>query len=565
MKKINTKAVKQRIVNQADYAGLIETGIHPVMARLYASRNIQSDTLLPDIGILPAKGTLEGCLDAGKMLADAVIGNQVICILLDFDADGLTSGSIMIRALRTLGAKVIYIVPDRIKEGYGLTPLLARRAKEMGAELLVTVDNGISAFSGALEAKKLNLNLLVTDHHISAEGGSLPIADIIVNPNIKGSKFKTRALAGVGVAFYVLGALREELNFRKYPKTFNMAQMLDLVALGTVGDMVPLSPENRAIVNMGINRMRAGQSVAGIKALLSVSGKNPIKTNAATLGFFLAPKCNSVGRLEKADIVVEMMTTDDIGVALGIASQLDGINKERRSIQSDMTDVALEIVSNLDITDKHSIVAFNELFHEGVCGLTANFLKDKYNLPSCALTLAENGNIKGSFRSIPGVHIRDVLDLVDKRKPGLMQGFGGHAAAAGGQLRAYGLDEFIILFEQAVCDLALPEAFNPNVLTDGELGHGEISYELVNAINAENWGQGFPVPLFEGSFRVVSQRVLKDAHTKLKLQKGLEEFDAILFNHNEPLPETINVLYKIDINEYQGVSTVQLMIEAINE
>ena len=539
--------------------------MHPVMARLYASRNIQADSLLPDIGILPAKGTLEGCLDAGKMLADAVMGNQVICILLDFDADGLSSGSIMIRALRTLGAKVIYIVPDRIKEGYGLTPLLARRAKEMCAELLVTVDNGISSFSGALEAKKLNLNLLVTDHHISAEGGSLPIADIIVNPNIKGSRFKTRTLAGVGVAFYVLGALREELNFRKYPKTFNMAQLLDLVSLGTIGDMVPLSVENRAIVNMGINRMRAGQSVAGIKALLSVSGKNPIKANAETIGFTLAPKCNSAGRLEKADIVVEMMITDDIGVALGIASQLDGINKERRSIQSEMTDVALEMVGSIDVTDQHSIVAFNELFHEGVCGLTANFLKDKYNLPSCALTLAENGNIKGSFRSIPGVHIRDILDLVDKRKPGLLQGFGGHAMAAGGQMRPDGLDEFTKLFDHAVRELALPEAFNPYVLTDGELGHGEISYELVNAINAENWGQTFPTPLFEGTFRVLKQKILKDAHTKLTLQKGMEQFEAILFNHNEPLPETINALYKISINEYQGASTVQLMIEAISK
>jgi single-stranded-DNA-specific exonuclease len=565
MNKINKKEVRRRVVNQADYAGLVETGVSPVMARLYASRNIQADSLLPDIGALPPKDTLEGCLDAGKMLADAVMANKVICILLDWDADGLSSGSIMIRALRSLGANVIYIIPSRLLEGYGLSPLLARRAKEMGAELLVTVDNGISAFAGVLEANRLSLPLIITDHHLVSNDGSLPKADIIVNPQIKSNKFIAKELAGCGVAFYVLGALREELKFRGFPKTFNMSQMLDLVSLGTVGDMMPLTKVNRAIVNMGINRIRAGQSVAGIKALLSVAGKNPIKTNTETIGFQLTNRINAVGRLETADIVVEMMTTDDIGVALSIASQLDCINKERRLIQSEMSAAALEMVENLDITGRHSLVVFDKNFHEGVVGLTSNFLKDRYNLPSCALTLAENGNIKGSFRSIPGVHVRDVLDLVDKRRPGLMCGFGGHSAAAGGSIRADGLDEFIQLFDQAVKDLASPEAFNPYILTDGELGHGEISYELVNAINAENWGQAFPTPLFEGTFRVISQKIVGGTHTKLKLQKGMEQFDAILFSHDEPLPETIHALYKIGINEYQGVSTVQLMIEAINE
>ena len=564
MNKLNTKAIKRRDINQADYEGLVNTGTHPVMARLYASRNIQSDSLLPDIGSLPAKNTLEGCIEAGKMLAEAVISNKMCIIIGDFDADGVTSTSICMRALRALGARVGYIIPDRAKEGYGINPSLARRAKEMGAEILITVDNGVSGFAGVVEAKKLGLTVLITDHHLASSDGKLPAADIIVNPNIQGSKFQTRALAGVGVAFYVLGALREELKARKFELTFNMSQLLDIVAIGTVADMVPMDFCNRALVNMGINRMRAGQGVVGTKALLSVIGRNPIKTNSETIGYYLASRINAAGRLETANIGIEMMITDDIGKALQIASQLDSINKERRNIQSEATDIALDMIDNLDISERKSLVVFDPTFHEGIVGLISSKMKEKYNLPSAAFTLAEDGNIKGSLRSIEGVHIRDVLDLVSKRCPGLLLAFGGHQAAAGGRLRSDGLDEFTKLFEQAVADLASPEAFNPYILTDGELGSGEITFDLVNAINAENWGQTFPTPLFEGTFRVVRQKIVGNAHTKMSLQKGNEQFEAILFGHDEPLPETIHALYKIGINEYQGASTVQLMIESIS-
>lgn len=565
MNKLNKKPIQQRKVDEASYAGLVETGVHPVMARLYASRNIQSDNLLPDIGLLPAKGTMEGCLEAGQMLADAVMANKSIAICLDYDSDGCGAGAIMIRALRTLGAKVSYIMPNRIK-GYGLSVDLARRAKDMGAELLVTVDNGVAAFDGVMEAKKLGLSVLVTDHHLQSVDGKLPNADIIVNPNVNFSKFATRELCGAGVAFYVLGALREELKFRGFPKTFNLAHMLDIVSLSTVGDMVPLKEVNRSIVNMGINRMRAGQSVAGIKALLSVTGRNPVKTNAETLGFIFCPRINCSGRLQTADLSVELLITDDIGKALTMASQLDAINNERRAIQAEMTDDALEIINSMDVSGRSSLIVFSESFNEGCVGLVAGALKEKYNLPSGALAIAEDGKLKGSFRSIDGIHIRDAVDLVAKRAPHLAIRYGGHSHAMGlSSLDINKLDEFTKLLDQAVLDLASPEAFNPSLMTDGELKHGEITFDLITAINAENWGQGFPVPLFEGTFRVVSQRILKEAHTKLKLQQGLEEFDAILFNHNEPLPETISAIYKLSINEYQGVSTVQLMIEAINE
>lgn len=294
MNKTNTKEIKRRTVNQQDNSDLVAYGLHPVLARLYASRGITVESLLPDIGLLPPKNTLEGCIEAGKMLADAVMSNKKCILVGDYDSDGVTSTSIFIRALRALGAQAGYIIPDRVKEGYGLSPSLARRAKELGADVLITVDNGVSAFAGVMEAKKLGMDVIITDHHLASSDGKLPNADIIVNPNIQGSQFKTRALAGVGVAFYVLGALREELKARKFELTFNMSQLLDIVAIGTVGDMVALDEVNRAIVNMGINRMRAGQGVVGTKALLSVTGRNPIKTNSETIGFVLAPRFNIV-------------------------------------------------------------------------------------------------------------------------------------------------------------------------------------------------------------------------------------------------------------------------------
>jgi len=566
MTKYNAKEIRRRTVNESDYQGLLNTGLNPVMARLYASRNINAESLLPNIGILPPKDSLEGCIEAAKLMAEGIISGKTFIVVGDFDADGAAGTSILMRAFRELGGKISYIIPDRVKDGYGLSANLARRAKERGADILITVDNGISAFAGVLEAKKLGLEIIISDHHLSSGDGKLPNADIIVNPNMQGSKFKTKSLAGVGVAFYVLGALREELKARGYPRTFNMAQLLDIVALGTVGDMVPMGEVNRALVNLGINRMRVGQGVPGVKALLSVTGRNPIKTNSETIGFVLAPRINAAGRLETADIGIEMLITDDIGEALKFASELDSINKERKNIQAEMTDIALSTVDNLDITNRHSLVVFDETFHEGVIGLVASKLKENYNLPSCAFTVAENGNLKASLRSIEGVHIRDVCDLVDKRCPGLLLSFGGHAMAAGCSIRTDGLDEFTNLFEQAVVDLASPDAFNPYILTDGALGEGEITFDLVNAINAENWGQTFPTPIFEGSFKVVRQKLIGNgAHTKMTLQSGYTQYEAILFGHAEPLPDTIHALYKISINEYQGASTLQLMIEAINE
>lgn len=566
MEKINKKEVKRRVVDSNLYPVLVNAGVKPAMARLYASRGIDAGSLAPDVNVLPPKDTLEGCLDAASIIADAVMAKKTICLTSDFDVDGCTSGSIFVRALRSLGANVFYIIPHRILEGYGISPALARRAKDRGADLIITTDNGVSAFAGVLEAKKLGMDIVVTDHHMSHASGELPVADVHVNPNIAGRKFPARNLAGVGVAFYVLSALREELKHRGYPKTFNMGQMIDLVSMGTVGDMVRLDNPNRAIVNMGISRLRAGSGVAGSRALMAVTGCTPAQVNSDTLGFLFCPRVNAAGRLQNADIGVEMMITDDFDRALKLAGELDAINAERKTIQAEMTDSALEMISNMDVSSRHSLVVFSEEFAEGVVGLVASKMKEMYHLPSGALTLAEDGNIKGSFRSIDGVHIKDVIDLVASRSPGLMVKYGGHAGALGGTIAAGRLDEFTRLFEQAVIDLSSPEVFVPYVLTDGELATEEITQELVELINAENWGQGFPSPLFEGTFKVLEQRLIgsQSNHTKLVLGLNGARFDAILFSHDQPLPSVVNLLYKISINEYKGVKKVQLMVDSLN-
>lgn len=565
MNKINHKPLKIREVHQASYAGLVETGTTPAMARLFAARGIGPDILSPSIGILPAKDSLEGCLEAGRLLADAVIAGKHICCINDFDVDGCLSGTLVVRALRTLGAKCDYIVPSRKLHGYGISIPLVHIAKDRGVEVIVTVDNGTVGFAGILEARRLNICTIITDHHMPSDDGKLPVADCIVNPCLIGNKFPVKSLAGVGVAFYVIAALREELKARNYPKTFNLSQMLELVAIATVGDMVPLFSENRALVNMGIEQIRSGKSCVGVRALLNIIGKNPLAVNAETLSFQTCPRINSAGRLHTADIGVELMLTDDMGTALGYAKQLDDINNERKSIQLEMTERAQEIVDGIDVEGRCSLVVFDEFFEEGVVGLVSSKLKEKYDLPSAAFAIGQNGKLKGSFRSIDGVHVRDAVILVQQRCPELNLVGGGHSHACGfGGFEVHQLDKFTREFDKAVREIALDGAFSPFMECDGALQAHEITFDFIEKIKAENWGQRFPTPLFEGRFKVLSQRILKDAHTKLELQLGMQTFQAILFNHNEPLPEHIHALYKLDINEYRGVSSIQLMIEAIN-
>lgn len=561
--RVNGKPTRQRKFDSALVSAFTQQGIHPVLARVYAGRGIQPSALAPDISMLPDKSTLQNCLEAGAMLADSITSGQRIIIVGDYDADGATSTASMLRGIKGFGGNVDFVVPDRIKHGYGIGTEIARMAKEKGGELIVTVDNGVSAHAGISEAKRLGMRVLVTDHHL--QGEMLPKADCLVNPNLNGSTFASRSLAGVGVAFYVLGALRDEMRKRGSQRDFALGSLLDLVAVGTVGDLVAMDTCNRALVRMGMERIRARRASAGIQALLSVAGKNPATANSETAGFALAPRINAAGRLETADIGIRMLATDDMGEALRLAYDLDMINRERKALQAEMTETALAIIDNMQTDGRNALVVFDAGFHEGVVGLVASRLKERFHRPSAAFAKAADGHMKGSFRSIPGVHVRDALDLVSKRAPGLVLKMGGHAMAAGATIDANGLDKFSTLFDRAVSELATDGAFSPEVETDGVLAATEMTYELAEAIARENWGQAFPAPLFEGRFRVLSQKPIGTGHLKLQLDIGAGKIDAVFFGREEPVGEIIEATYRLDLNDYNGERRLQIMIDGVGE
>ena len=561
--KVNGKPTRQRKIDPSLASAFTQQGIHPVLARVYAGRGIQPGVVAPDISMLPDKSSLQNCMEAGAMLAESITSGQRIIIVGDYDADGATSTACMLRGIRGFGGDVDFVVPDRRKHGYGLGTEIARMAKEKGGELVCTVDNGVSAHAGVAEAKRLGMTVVLSDHHL--QGDTLPKADCLVNPNLNDSTFASRALAGVGVAFYVLGALREEMRKRNSQNDFALGSLLDLVAVGTVGDLVPMDTCNRALVRMGMERIRARRASTGIQALLSVAGKNPATANSETAGFALAPRINAAGRLETADIGIRMLATDNMGEALRLAHDLDMINRERKTLQMDMTETALDIIDSMQTDGRNALVVFDGSFHEGVVGLVASRLKERFHRPSAAFAKAEDGTLKGSFRSIPGVHVRDVLDLVSKRAPGLVLKMGGHAMAAGASIDAGGFDKFSSLFDRAVCDLASDDAFSPELETDGVLAPTEMTYELAEAIARENWGQGFPAPLFEGRFRVLSQRPIGTGHLKLQLDVGAGKMDAVFFGREEPVGEVIEATYRLDLNEYNGERRLQIMIDGVGE
>lgn len=559
--KINKKPVIQRTYDSGIADAIQSAGIHPVLARIYASRGLTASDISPGINTLPPKESLEGCMEAGAMIAEAIVGGRKIICVGDYDADGAGSTACMMRGIGSLGGDIDFIIPDRVKDGYGISPAISQRVKNRGGELIVTVDNGIAAHAGIAEAKRLGMDVIVTDHHLQAE--SLPNADCIVNPNVRGSKFASRALAGVGVAFYVLGALREQLRARQWHKDFHLASLLDIVAMSTVGDLVPLDQCNRTLVNMGLDRIRARKGTPGIQALLSVSGKNPMTVNSETAGFALAPRINAAGRLETADIGIRLLTTDNLAEAIKIAYTLDNINSERKQLQMDMTDAALSMIEDIDVDGRKSLVVFDKSFHEGIVGLVASKLKEAYHRPSGAFAVADDGNLKGSFRSIPGVHIRDAIVLVSQLEPGLVLKQGGHAMAAGAMIKAGGLKRFAKLFESAVEQLAGPDAFNPSLEADGEIGIHDMTMDLAEQIRSQNWGQAFAAPTFTGHFNVRGQRPVGTGHLKLNLEQGGSMVEAIFFGRDTPVDDEIEALFRLDVNEYNGAKRVQLIVEGV--
>lgn len=542
---------------------LEQAGVHPLMARLYAARGITTpDELDTQLGsLLPPEG-MKGIDAAASLLADAVTAGRKILIVADYDCDGATACAVGIRALRSMGARVDYLVPNRFETGYGLSPEVARLAAAKHPDLLVTVDNGIASVTGVAEAKRLGMTVIVTDHHLP--GHELPAAAAIVDPNQPGCRFASKAIAGVGVMFYVMIALRAELRRRGHfsqRSEPNLAALLDLVALGTVADVVPLDRNNRILVAQGLKRIRERRMCAGIAALLAIAGRDPTCAGTFDLGFTVGPRLNAAGRLADMSLGIECLVSDDMGRALDIAQQLDALNHERRAIEADMQEAAMLQLEAIEASERASLVLFDPAWHQGVIGILAGHVKDKLHRPTFVFARGEGGELRGSGRSIPGLHLRDALDLVAKQQPGLLKRFGGHAAAAGLTLLERDLPLFETLFEEIVRRLLSPAALTRTLETDGPLEAAYYGLTTARLLQDTVWGQAFPAPLFADEFEVVQQKLLKDRHLKLTLQQGRARFEAIRFNHVEAAPDRIRAAFRLDINEWQGEANVQLVLD----
>lgn len=551
-----------RTTNEAAYLTLCEAGLPPTLARLYAARGIASSGEI-DHG-LTALLIHDSLKNSGEMaihLADAIADGKKLLVIADYDADGATACAVAIRGLRSLGAKVDYLVPNRFEYGYGLTPEIVRLAAQRQPDCLLTVDNGIASIEGVAEARRLGMQVLVTDHHLP--GAELPKATCIVNPNQPGCPFPDKALAGVGVMFYVLLALRAELRrrgtFDARPEP-NMADLLDLVALGTVADVVKLGQNNRILVHQGLRRIRAGRACPGIAALLMAAKRTPSRTTSLDLGFAVGPRLNAAGRLEDMALGIECLLSDDPATATEIATRLDALNRERRNIEADMQDSALTLLEGIEAEDGYTLTLFEPDWHQGVIGILASRLKERFHRTTIAFARGTNGEIKGSGRAIPGLHLRDALDLVSKRHPGLIRKFGGHAAAAGLTIAEADLDTFRQAFERVAREWQDVGSLARQIETDGPLPIAERTLETARLLEQQVWGQGFPAPQFDDIFNVIQQRIVGERHLKVQLEQDGSVLDGIFFNQPEPLPPRVRAVYSLEANEYNGRESVQVLL-----
>jgi single-stranded-DNA-specific exonuclease len=543
---------------------LRQGGIHPVLARVYAARGLTDPReLAVELQALVPPGALRQIDAAAVYLADAIAAGKKMTIVADYDCDGATACATAIRGLTAMGARVDYIVPNRFEYGYGLTPeIVELTAREKSPDIIITVDNGIASIDGVEAAKRRGIDVVVTDHHLP--GDALPDARVIVNPNQPECGFPSKHLAGVGVVFYVLLALRAELRRRgvfdaqTQPKLDNL---LDLVALGTVADVVKLDTNNRILVAQGLKRMRAGRMHAGVAALFRVAGREARCASPFDLGFALGPRLNAAGRLEDMSLGIECLLTDDEGRAWAIAQELNDINLKRREIEADMQGTALLHLDDFEPADASTIAVFDDGWHQGVIGIVASRLKEKFYRPTITFAPAGDGWIKGSGRSIPGFHLRDALDLVSKKVPGLIDKFGGHSMAAGLTIRGDHFDAFAQAFEAVGRAWLTAAQLERVVETDGPLEDDFYSTQFIELLDGQVWGQGFAPPVFCDEFRVVSQRILKDKHLKLLLERNGRRYDAIWFGHTDALGEKARVAFRLDANEYNGVTKVQLLVE----
>ena len=569
---------------------LEQAGIHPLLAQLFAARGISSPAQLEDslAQLLPVV-SLQGVEAAARLLADAIAADHKICIVADYDCDGATACAVGLRGLRLLGARqVSYLVPDRIVDGYGLTPGIAERVKaQQSADVLVTVDNGIASIEGVARARALGMKVLVTDHHLPALDATgavlLPEADVIVNPNQPGCAFESKSIAGVGVMFYVLMALRAELRargaFAESALGPRLDSLLPLVALGTVADVVRLDANNRRLVAQGLKRIRAGHMPVGIAQLFNAAGRKPEIASAADFGFAVGPRINAAGRLADMTLGIECLLTDDASRAAELAQLLDSINRERRVIESGMreqaqlaTDAMLQLdeaglgTGNPEGIPPPAIAIFDADFHEGVVGIVASRIKDALHRPTFVFAASraagKSHELKGSGRSIPGFHLRDALDLMAKRHPGVLLRFGGHAMAAGCTIGVENFDTFNQAFQTVAHEWLDAATLTRQLATDGPLAPAYRSADTVDALSREVWGQGFAAPTFSEIVEVLSQRLVGEKHLALKLRHQGQPVDGIWFGHTEPLPSRVLLAFRLDADEWQGVRRVRFLVEA---
>ena len=583
-----TPAITTRAPEAAVVERLVSDGIHPLLARIYAARGVTTaHQLAGGLEHLLPLAAMRNLLALAKLLADAIAARRKLLIVADYDADGATACAVGVRALRAFGATVDYLVPNRFEYGYGLSPEIVRLAHtQFQPDILITVDNGIASVEGVAEANRLGMQTFITDHHLP--GDRLPDAACIINPNQPGCKFPSKNLAGVGVMFYLMLALRAELRERgafgprekgkgkreKEDSSLvtrhsslnggsepNLADLLPLVALGTVADVVPLDRNNRILVQQGLARVRAGRMPAGMAALFQVAGRDARRAGARDFGFALGPRLNAAGRLTDMALGIECLVTDDAERALAIAAELDRLNRERREIQSGMQEEALVAVAAQDFGESCTLALFDATWHQGVVGIVAGRIKDHFHRPVIAFARGSAGEIRGSGRSIAGLHLRDALDRVAVLHPGLIMKFGGHAAAAGLTIQESDFERFRAAFEETTRALLTPADLERVIETDGALAVTDLTPETVALLSEPVWGHGFPAPRFCNEFEVAAQRIVGEKHLKLTLTQGIRRVEAIRFNCVEAAPQRIQAVYQPAINEYNGRTSVQLHIE----